>query len=126
MEYDSNPQDIKHIHRSLRYFWCKAFASFGVHNAAESKCGRTWKSAHAWCTLDLKKQCIAHCFRQECKSCGEMCAPNFDKESFRRMAKFAVDRCLMRMERNKHKVSKDISQLNLSVIKGLIFSSSQL
>ena len=61
------------------------------------KCEHTWKSAHAWCVLDLKKQCIAHRWCQECKKCEGKSEPWFDIESLERMAEFAVELYLIRI-----------------------------
>ena len=54
-EHGVDPADLEAIAHSKRYFKTKAFASFDDHGS----CPRTWKSAHAWCVLDLKEQ--LHC-----------------------------------------------------------------
>ena len=110
-----NPVKLEQIKHSCRYFRCKAFASFDDHE--HFGCGHTWKSAHAWCILDLKKQCIAHRWSQECKKCEGSSDPEFDRSAVRRMAIFAVDLCLKRMGRRKYEPrdpSFDTSLLNIN------------
>ena len=46
-EYGVNPANLQQIKGILRYFWCKAFASFDEHVDADL-CHHSWKSAHAW------------------------------------------------------------------------------
>ena len=87
-EYGVNPANLQQIKGSRRYFRCKAFARFDEHIDTDSDCNHSWKSAHAWCVLDLKKQRIAHRFHQECKHCEEKCTPDFDESAIRRMAEF--------------------------------------
>ena len=53
-----NPAKLEQVKRSCRYFQCKAFASYDKHVGRQ----RTWKSAHALCILDLKEQCVTHCW----------------------------------------------------------------
>ena len=99
-EHGVNPANLQQIKGSRRYFRCKAFASFDEHVDADL-CHHSWKSAHAWCVLDLRKQRIAHRFCQECKHCEEKCTPDFDRSAVRRMAEFAVDLCLKRLGRRE-------------------------
>lgn len=100
-EHGVNPANIDSIGQSKRYFKTKAFASFGAHSRPGSGaiCSRNWKSAHAWCVLDLKKQCIAHKLSQDCKSCNGRSRPDLDAESMERMAEYAVDLYLKRVGR---------------------------
>ena len=101
-EPTADPTKSRTIAGSKRYFETKAFASFD--NVHEKKsgfgvCSRSWKSAHAWCVLDLKNQCIAHKLTQDCQACNGQATPHFDRESVKRMAEFAVDRYLKRVGR---------------------------
>ena len=91
-----DPTKVETITQSKRYFKTKAFASFSGHERKEGfgLCSRSWKSAHAWCVLDLKKQCIAHHLSQDCQTCNGRSTPDFDSESVKRMADYAVDRYL--------------------------------
>ena len=98
-EFDSNPANLHHVNESLRYFRCKGFGRFDMHDS----CSRSWMSAHAWCVLDLKKQCIAYRFAQKCKSCRRNVVPTFDMFAVQRMAEFAVHICLTRM----HNIKKE-------------------
>lgn len=94
-----DPTDIDSISHSKRYFKTKAFASFNAHSQpfGAARCSRSWKSAHAWCVLDLKEQCIAHKLSQDCQSCNGHSMPEFDRESMQRMAEYAVDLYLKRV-----------------------------
>ena len=94
-EHGVDPADLEAIAHSKRYFKTKAFASFDDHGS----CPRTWKSAHAWCVLDLKEQCIAHKLSQDCQSCDEKAMPEFERESVNKMADWAVDMYLKRCGR---------------------------
>ena len=99
-----DPTDIDSISQSKRYFKTKAFASFNAHSrpsGAGARCARNWKSAHAWCVLDLKEQCIAHKLSQDCQSCNGHSMPEFDRESMQRMAEYAVDVYLKRVGRRQ-------------------------
>ena len=115
-EYDLSPEDVpqskphfdpKEIKNykpfgeqtQWRYFMCNAFAHFKYHDISvqrrddHPKCEtsrRTWASAHSWCVIDLKLQCIEHCWVQECKECEGESKPVYDEESLERMAKYAV------------------------------------
>ena len=96
-EPEVNPEILEQIRGSKRYFRCKAFASFESHDG----CGNSWKSAHAWCVLDLKEQCIVHHWCQGCQQCEGKSSPSYDEQSVRRMAKFAVKVCLIRLGRRE-------------------------
>lgn len=99
-----DPTNIDSISQSKRYFKTKAFASFNAHSrpsGAGAWCSRNWKSAHAWCMLDLKEQCIAHKLSQDCQSCNGHSMPDFDRESMQRMAEYAVDVYLKRVGRRQ-------------------------
>ena len=90
-DFGVNVTNIKEVNKSKRYFRCKGFASFDEHESpTESNCDNTWKSQHAWCVLDLKGQCIAHRWYQECKRCNEKSSPWFDEAALERMAEYAV------------------------------------
>ena len=95
------PSDVQQVKNSVgrRYYRCKAFAHFDEHvdkpDQSEQhgrRCKHTWKSAHAWCVLDLKKQRIAHRWYQECKKCEGESKPWFDEAALKRMAEYAVKR----------------------------------
>ena len=88
----NNMQDVLRG-RSLRCHRTKGFARF------RCACGRSWVSAHAWCVLDLRKQSLAHKFKQECQTCDDGGRPMFDEESMNRMALYAVDRYLIKTGR---------------------------
>ena len=92
-----DPTDLQAITHSKRYFKTKAFASFGLHGG----CSRSWKSAHAWCVLDLKEQRIHHKYPQDCQSCNGESMPHFDRDSLVRMAEYAVDMYLKRCGRRE-------------------------
>ena len=92
LERGVDPTKLEAINQSRRYFKTKAFASFSGHGS----CLRSWKSAHAWCVLDLRTQCIAHKLSQDCQSCNGRSMPHFDRDSMERMAEFAVDLYLKR------------------------------
>ena len=110
-----DPTDIDSISQSKRYFKTKAFASFNAHNqpsGAGARCPRNWKSAHAWCVLDLKEQCIAHKLSQDCQSCNGHSLPEFDRESMQRMAEYAVDLYLKRVGQKQWEPRGDPFDLN--------------
>ena len=109
---DINPSDVNQVMKNSkgrRYYRCKAFAHFGKHikpnqpnkpdqsnetdqhDQPDQTCKHTWKSAHAWCVLDLKKQRIAHRWCQKCKQCEGKSGPWFDEEALQRMAEYAVN-----------------------------------
>lgn len=75
-------------------------------------CGRSWKSAHAWCVLDLKKQKIAHKLTQDCQSCDGRSDPQFDREAMKRMADYAVDFYLKRSGRRSWPPRSDVYDFN--------------
>ena len=105
-----DPTKISSIDQSKRYFKTKAFASFSAHSqpsGAGARCSRNWKSAHAWCVLDLKEQCIAHKLSQDCQTCNGQSMPEFDRESMQRMAEYAVDLYLKRVGRRQWKPRED-------------------
>lgn len=105
-----DPSKIGSIDQSKRYFKTKAFASFNAHkrpSGAGPMCSRNWKSAHAWCVLDLKEQRIAHKLSQDCQTCNGHSMPEFDRESMQRMAEYAVDLYLKRVGRRQWKPRVD-------------------
>ena len=52
-----DPSDVQQVLKSNRYFSCTAFASFDTHDDPSGRGHvKSWKSAHAWCTIDLKRQ----------------------------------------------------------------------
>ena len=113
-EPNVSPEILKTIKKSCRYFHCKAFAEFDVH----IPCFHSWKSAHVWCILDLKKRRICRKWRQKCRQCNKKCIPSFDKSSVRRMAEFAVDLCLKRLGRREYEVrdpTYDLSDMEKSL-----------
>lgn len=83
---------------SRRYFRVKGFASFDEH-VDPGDCHRTWKSAHAWCVIDLKEQRVAYRYKQECQSCDGELTPDFDEEALRKMAEYVVDYKFLRKPR---------------------------
>lgn len=88
------PEDIPGYHR----FWrCKGFASFDSHFG----CSRRWKSAHAWCKIDLRDQIISEKYTQGCQKCNREATPDFDDEAIRRMAEYAVNQCLIKLGRRE-------------------------
>ena len=103
-----NPSDLQQIKKTDRYFRCKGFVSFNVHITPSGRqCKHTWKSAHAWCVLDLKKQRIVHRWCQECRLCGGEYEPWFDEEALERMAEYAVNFYLVRVGRREWKQRDD-------------------
>ena len=42
--------------------------------------------AHAWCAIDLKKQCIAYHWSQKCTQCEGESKPWFDEQALERIA----------------------------------------
>lgn len=103
-----DPTNLSAISQSKRYFKTKAFASFNAHGM----CARSWKSAHAWCVLDLKRQRIAHKLTQDCQSCNGCSEPQFDREAMKRMADYAVDLYLKRTGRRAWPVRDDPYDFN--------------
>ena len=89
----SSPLSV--THGSKRYFSVKAFARYRAHEG----CSRTWASAHSWAIMDLKEQCLIHKFTQDCQKCNGEVPPDFDEDSVRRMAEYAVDTYLRRCGR---------------------------
>jgi len=91
-EGGTDPNDLKAVKKSRRYFRVKGHAEFDEHqDPGGGDCSRTWQSAHAWCIMDLKKQEIVLKFGQECQDCEEMVLPEFDEDALERMADYAVD-----------------------------------
>ena len=77
--------------QSRRYYRTKGFAHFSC-----STCFRSWYSAHAWCVLDLRDECVVHTFGQECTVCTSKVMPKFSGEEVKKMAEYAVDQYLQR------------------------------
>ena len=111
-DLDVDPSKVKHIMRSTtkRYYICKAFAHFDYHEYPTDH-GRQhtkkWKSAHAWCTIDLKMQRIAHRFPQKCNQCEGESEPWFDNTALHRMAKYAVKVYLLKVGKLKKTPTQD-------------------
>ena len=79
---------------SKRYFEAKGFAWFSCpqkHNR--------WPSAHSWCFIDLKTQSICYRDNQGCRKCDSTIAPEFQRESVERMARYVVKKFLRRTGR---------------------------
>ena len=50
-----DPSNVQQVLKSNRYFSCSAFGSFNTHDDPSGGGHmKSWKSAHAWCTIDLK------------------------------------------------------------------------
>ena len=94
--------DLEAIRRSLRYYRTKGFASFFC-----SCRPRNWKSAHAWCILDLRRQKVAHKYEQKCQKCESWVKPIFDEECMKRMARYAVDNYLIKTRRMRRPLQRD-------------------
>ena len=107
-DLDVDPSDVQQVLKSNRYFTCKAFASFNTHNDPSGR-GHTksWKSAHAWCTIDLKGQRIAHRWIQKCNKCEGESEPWFDEQALENMAKRAVKLYLINIGRIKKRKKGD-------------------
>ena len=89
--------------KSKRYFHTRAFAEFDCEN-----CDRHWPSARGWSVMDLKDRNLCVLFDQDCakKKCMRIKAkaePVYEDESMRRMAEFAVKKCLFRLYPAKFK-----------------------
>ena len=100
--FKENSVLVKLRKQSERYFHTKAFAKFECED-----CGREWPSARGWSIMDLLEQNICVLFDQECgkKKCQKIKAkavPVYDDESMRRMAEFAVKKCLFRLYPEKY------------------------
>ncbi len=103
-EPNFNPDDFKKkwILLKLRkeskcYFHTRAFAKFQCKN-----CDREWASVRSWSVMDLKEQNICVLFDQECakNKCRKIIVkaePVYDDNAMRRMAEFAVKKCLFRL-----------------------------
>ena len=94
------PKDIP-LSGTLRFFEVKGFASFNSH----AGCSRSWKSAHAWCEIDLKKQIISDKYTQDCQKCEVGVEPEFDDDAVRKMAEYAVNQYLIRSGRKERPVN---------------------
>lgn len=86
------------IKGSLRYYKVKGFGSF---SCSSTSCFRRWPSAHAWCVIDLKKQDIVHKYGQGCQGCENFSKPAFDDIAIERMAEYAVERYLSKVDKKK-------------------------
>lgn len=108
---DIDPSKVDQIKspRCKRYFCCKGFAHFKTH---EDPSGgghtKSWPSAHSWCTLDLKKQCIAYRWIQKCNKCEGESKPWFDEEALEKMAEFVVNLYLIKI-RAREREERDIN-----------------
>ena len=104
-DFDIDPSKAEEVKKSKRYYNCKAFGSFNFHDDPTGK-GHTkkWKSARAWCTLDLKQQCIAHRFSQDCNYCEGKSYPWFNEDALKRMAEFAVNLYLKKIGRIEYEM----------------------
>ena len=100
-----SPSDVNSIKnlKSKRYFLVKGEALFKQHG----QCSRTWTSAHAWATIDLKKQAVIHKYNQNCNRCECSCEAHFTDEGLERMAEWATERYLVRSGR----ATLDVSSL---------------
>jgi len=97
-EGGTDPNDLKAVKKSRRYFRVKGHAEFDEHqDPGGGDCSRTWQSAHAWCIMDLKEQGIILKFGQDCQKCEGMVFPEFDEEALERMADYAVNSYLRKM-----------------------------
>ena len=103
-----DPSNVKQVLKSNRYFSCSAFGSFNTHDDPSGRGHmKSWKSAHAWCTIDLKRQRIAHRWIQKCKQCEGESEPWFDKRTLEKMAKRAVKLYLINIGRLKKEKKAD-------------------
>ena len=92
--------DLEAVKTSRRYFRVKGSAWFEEHEEpGGGTCSRSWRSAHAWCIMDLKEQEIAQTFGQECQQCEEMVYPDFDEDALERMADYATDSYLRKIRK---------------------------
>lgn len=104
----TDPSNLQHVRRSNRYFRCKAFASFDSHEDPTGGGHRkTWKSAHAWCTIDLKQQQITHRWSQKCNKCNGESYPFFDERALQRMAEYAVKMYLINIGKIEREEKED-------------------
>lgn len=86
-----NPSNVEQVMRSSRYIRCKGLGRFGKHRNSKGKvCKKCWKSTRSWCTIDLKKQCIAHLWSKICRQCKGESKPWFDEQALQKMAKYAT------------------------------------
>ena len=108
-----NPSNVQQVRKSDRYFRCKAFASFNTHvDPSGNGHTKSWKSAHAWCTIDLRRQCIAYRWVQECNKCEGESKPWFNEQALERMAEYAVKLYLINIGRIKKRKNVDDSDDN--------------
>ena len=96
--YDVVKYLLRNLKHSLRYYRTKGFARFCC------TCGRRWFSAHSWCVLDLREQCVARRFAQDCNACECEAMPTFSREDMRLMAVYAVNRYLEKVGRRQRPV----------------------
>ena len=89
--YFTSPDDAI---SSKRYFERKGFAWFACPEG-----DKKWPSAHAWCVIDLRTQCICFHDTQECNQCESEARPEFSAAVLRKMAKSAVKTFLRRTGR---------------------------
>ena len=86
-----NPSNVEQVTKSSRYIRCKGLGRFGKHRNPKGKlCKKCWKSTRAWCTIDLKKQCIAHRWSKKCRQCKGESKPWFDEQALQKMAENAT------------------------------------
>lgn len=91
-----DPSNVEQVMRSSRYIRCKGLGRFGKHCSLKGKvCKKCWKSTRAWCTIDLKKQCIAYRWSKKCRQCKGESKPWFDKQALQRMAEYATKSYLL-------------------------------
>ena len=121
-QYDLDPADIPEEHPfvksmiadssrfnlSKRYFLKKALAGFvcsGLQEDGVTICPRQWSSYQASAVIDLRDKTVAWVGRQRCKMCydnhtaDEWKDPHFGPNAIERMARLAVESCLVRLER---------------------------
>jgi hypothetical protein len=86
-----NPSNVEQVKKSSRYVRCKGLGRFGKHHNPMGKvCNKCWRSTRAWCTFDLKKQCIAHRWSKKCRRCKGESKPWFDEQALQKMAEYAT------------------------------------
>ena len=80
-----NPNNLRRIKRSKRYFLLKAKGSFRRH----SGCKHAWSSGHSWSVLDLKTQRIHYRYFQACKTCKNLVQPLYGRVAVVKMVRRA-------------------------------------
>ena len=86
-----NSSNVEQVTKSSRYIRCKGLGRFGKHRNPKGKvCKKCWKSTRAWCTIDLKKQCIAYRWSKKCRECKGESKPWFDEQVLQKMAEYAT------------------------------------